>query len=136
MNVVTAYGFLSKDAFVKENDGKVYARVVLAVQRDYNNKTGKKDADFLNCYANDVQARFIRDFANEKGTPIMIEAKVRTKTKDKVFYTNFEIINIKKPATKDMFTKEVSDDTVIDKTINPDIINFADGDTLDDKMPF
>lgn len=50
MNNVTLIGRVVKDAEMQEYEGKVIsARFTMACRRDYKNKEGKYDADFIEC---------------------------------------------------------------------------------------
>lgn len=98
MNKILLLGRLTKDPEVQyTQDGKVYARFTIAVDRPPN-KDGKKEADFLQCVAWSKTAELVGNFF-AKGKKILVEGHVRTgsyKAKDGT-----------KRFTTDVFVKQI-----------------------------
>lgn len=63
MNNVCLIGRLSSDVELKSTSGGTnYARFSIAVQRDFKNKDGEYEADFINCIAWRNTAEFIAKY--------------------------------------------------------------------------
>lgn len=79
MNKVILVGRLTKEVDIRySQDGtKATARYGLAVQRDYKNKNGQYEADFLNCIAFGKNAEFAEKYLN-KGMKILVEGRLMT----------------------------------------------------------
>ena len=82
MNKVILIGRLTKDPELKKtNSGLSYVQFNLAVNRNYTNKSGEKQADFINCVAWRVQADNLVKYI-KKGGLIGIEGEIQTRTYD------------------------------------------------------
>lgn len=77
MNKIFLMGRLTKDPEVTyTQDGKIYARFTVAVDRPPN-KDGKKEADFLSCVAWSKTAELVGNHFT-KGKKILVEGRLRT----------------------------------------------------------
>jgi single-strand DNA-binding protein len=82
MNKVILIGRLTKDPELKKtNSGLSYVQFNLAVNRNYTNKSGEKQADFINCVVWRVQADNLVKYI-KKGGLIGIEGEIQTRTYD------------------------------------------------------
>lgn len=78
MNKTILIGRIANDLDLKMTQAnKKYVKFNLAVNREYKNKDGKYDADFITCQAFDQKAEFLSKYA-PKGTRIALEGAIRT----------------------------------------------------------
>jgi len=118
MNKNEYLGRITKDPELTESEnGKTYLRFTIAVDRNFKNKDGKRDTDFIPCVAFGSTAEYIAKHIG-KGGRIMVEGDLRTKSwTDKdgierygfdVFVGNAEVIDYKldKEKTKDAEQEE------------------------------
>ena len=83
MNNVCLIGRLSSDVELKSTSGGTnYARFSIAVQRDFKNKDGEYEADFINCIAWRNTAEFISKYFG-KGSMIAIVGSIQTGSYEK-----------------------------------------------------
>lgn len=78
-NRVSLTGRLTHDIEVKtfDNGGKV-ANFSLAVQRNFKNKNGEYDCDFINCQANNQTADLLFKYF-KKGQFVVADGEIRTR---------------------------------------------------------
>lgn len=78
-NVVAITGRLTHDIELKtfENGNKA-ANFSLAVQRNYKNKDGEYDCDFINCQASNHNAEFLAKYF-AKGQMVVCSGELRTR---------------------------------------------------------
>ena len=91
LNRIIVQGRLTSD--VKENSNGIYGSI--ACQRNYKNKEGTRDADFINISAYGKTAEFIKQFFH-KGDEVLLEGNLNTfRTKDGAYsYTvNVDRVN-------------------------------------------
>ena len=82
MNKVILTGRLTKDPELKKtNSGLSHVQFNLAVNRNYTNKSGEKQADFINCVAWRTQADNLAKYI-KKGGLIGVEGEIQTRTYD------------------------------------------------------
>jgi len=136
MNKVILIGRLTKDPELKKtNSGLSYVQFNLAVNRNYTNKSGEKQADFINCVAwrtqDDNLVKYIK-----KGGLIGIEGEIQTRTYDdkngtkkyitEVLCNSIEFLEPKSQQSKSNYDpfEEIAkgDNTVENATIDP--LNF------------
>ena len=90
MNKVIMIGRLTKDVVLNTTGAKPVGKFTIAVNRDFKNKDGKYDADFINCVAFDKRAEVIAKHFS-KGSQIALTGSWRTGSYDKdeiKVYTN------------------------------------------------
>lgn len=96
INKVILIGRTVKDIEVNNN----VARFSLAVKRDFKNKEGKYESDFINCVAFDKRAETLSKFV-KKGQEVALEGNWRTGSYEKdgvkvytneMFISNFSFI--------------------------------------------
>lgn len=96
MNKVMLIGRLTKEPDIRySQDGtKATALFGLAVQRDYKNKNGQYDADFLSLVAYGKSAEFAEKYLS-KGMKVAVEGKIVTgsyeKNGQRVYTTNIQV---------------------------------------------
>ncbi len=82
MNKVILVGRLTKDPELRSTSGGISAtNFSIAVNRNYKNKEGNYDADFINCVSFRNTADFISKFF-KKGSLIGIEGRIQTRNYD------------------------------------------------------
>jgi len=82
MNKVVLVGRLTRDPEIRSNgSGSSNARFTLAVNRNFKNKDGNYDADFISCVAFRNTAEFISKYF-KKGSMICVEGKIQTGSYD------------------------------------------------------
>lgn len=77
MNLVALVGRVSKDIDVRANGDSVVSKFSIAVQREFKNKDGGYDADFINCVAFGKTAEFIEKYFS-KGMKIGVVGRIQT----------------------------------------------------------
>lgn len=101
MNKVILIGNLTRDPEIRTMTGEnatVIARFTLAVQRQFKNADGKREADFINCVSFGKQSEFIEKYF-KKGNKAAIVGHIQTgsyKNKDgaTVYTTDVVVENI------------------------------------------
>jgi single-strand DNA-binding protein len=94
MNKFIGLGRLTKDPELRSTQsGLKITSFTLAINRNFKNKDGNYDADFLNCQAFDKRAEFIEKYF-KKGSMMVITARAQTRNYDdndgkKRFVTEF-----------------------------------------------
>lgn len=82
MNTVNLVGRLTKDVELKQYDGgNSFARFSVAVQRQFKNKSGDYEADFINCVSFGKTAEFLEKYF-AKGQWIGITGKLQSRKWD------------------------------------------------------
>src|SRR5574344_1379047 len=82
MNKIILVGRLTKDPELRStSSGISTVNFSIAVNRNFKNKEGNYDADFLNCVAFRNQADFISKYF-KKGSMIGVEGRVQTRSYD------------------------------------------------------
>ena len=82
MNKIMLVGRLTRDPEVRSsNSGISIVNFTVAVSRNFKNKEGNYDADFLPCVAYRAQADFVSKFF-KKGSLIGVEGRVQTRNYD------------------------------------------------------
>lgn len=82
MNRVTLVGRLTKDPELKRTSSDIpYVQFTLAVNRNYQNKNGEKQADFISCIAWRGTAELLSKYIR-KGGQIGIDGSIQTRTYD------------------------------------------------------
>nr|UVM81385.1 MAG: single-strand binding protein family protein [Bacteriophage sp.] len=78
MNHVVLIGRTTKDAELRyiQGSGTPVARFTIAIDRDYKNKEGKKDTDFIMCEAMGKTAEFVANYIT-KGRQISVHGSLR-----------------------------------------------------------
>ena len=136
MNKAILIGRLTKDPELKKtNSGLSYVQFNLAVNRNYTNKSGEKQADFINCVVWRVQADNLVKYI-KKGGLIGVEGEIQTRTYDdkngtkkyitEVLCNSIEFLESKSQQSKTSYDpfEEIAkgDNTVENATIDP--LNF------------
>lgn len=113
MNRITVSGRLVKDPEVRYSPtGKIICRIVLAVEREYLNKDGQREADFIPIVFWEKAAEIAGNNLS-KGKKILVEGKFQTRhfmnDNGEKKYTTQIIAN----RFEYMYSKESSDDHFI-----------------------
>lgn len=133
MNNVTIIGRLYKDPEVRFGDTTI-ARFGVAVNRDFKNKEGKYDADFISCIAFGKTAEFIEKYFS-KGMKIGLIGKIQTgsytnKDGNKVYTTDIV-------AEKIEFIESKNQNQQPKQEERNDVGGFVNvPDNIDDELPF
>lgn len=77
MNNCVMVGRLTKDIDFKVNGENMTAKFTIAVNRDFKNKNGQYDADFINCTAFGKRAETISKYFT-KGQQVCVKGPLRT----------------------------------------------------------
>lgn len=78
MNKVVLSGRLTRDVESRESEsGTLVARFNVAVSRNYKNKEGNYDADFISCVVYRNTAEFVAKYFH-KGDGIIVEGRIQT----------------------------------------------------------
>lgn len=82
MNKVNLIGRLTYDTELRYNKDNIpYVRFTLAINRNYTNQNGERDADFISCIAWRKTAELINQYFN-KGSEIGISGRIQTGSYD------------------------------------------------------
>lgn len=114
MNNVILVGRLTKDVEVRTNNDSTVARFSVAVNRDFKNKEGKYDADFINCIAFGRTAEFLEKYFS-KGMKIGLVGRIQTgsytnKDGNKVYTTDVVCEKVEFVESKGESKPEVKED--------------------------
>ena len=77
MNIVLLTGRLTHDVEIKEHPNGNYARINLAVRREFKNSDGSFDTDFIPVYLWEGAAITCKDFC-KKGSMITIKCRIQS----------------------------------------------------------
>lgn len=145
INNVVLVGRLTKDPDLRyTNTGLAVATFTLAVNRNFTNQSGNREADFINCVIWRKQAENLANFA-KKGSLVGITGRIQTRNYDnqqgqKVFVTevlveNFQMLEPRRasdPRTQDSNNQFQQQQTGNDS----EPFNGAQIDISDDDLPF
>lgn len=82
MNKVIISGRLTKDTELRSSESGVsVARFTIATNRNFKNKEGNYDADFISCVAYRNTAEFIKKYF-KKGDGIIVDGRIQTGSYD------------------------------------------------------
>lgn len=127
MNEFQGIGRLTRDPEVRYNaDNKAVARYTLAINRNFKNKDGNYDADFINCVTFGQRAEFAEKYL-KKGMKIAVTGEIRTDSyvhEDKTVYTWAVVV------AKHEFCETRSGAAV------PDSDGFVSAPEDDEELPF
>lgn len=134
MNNVTLVGRLTKDVDTRTNNDSTVSRFSIAVTRDFKNKDGKYDADFINCVAFGRPSEFISKYFS-KGMRIGVTGRIQTgsytnKDGQKVYTTDVVVEKAEFVENKGE-SKEAAPETKADDT---PFENIPDG--INEELPF
>ena len=137
MNNAILVGRLTKDVEVRVNGDSSVSRFNIAVNREFKNKDGKYDADFISCVAFGKTADFIGKYFS-KGMRIGVVGRIQTgsytnKEGQKIYTTDVVVEKAEfvenKGETKATAPETKEDDTGFDEFVNIP----AD---IEDELPF
>ena len=99
MNKVCLIGRLTRDPELRyTSNNKAVASFTLAVNRQFTNQSGEREADFINCVVWDKQAENLAKY-HKKGNQIAVDGRIQTRNYDdkdgkKVYVTEILASNI------------------------------------------
>lgn len=140
MNKVVLLGRLTKKPELKETKAnKSVCDFSIAVNRNYTNDDGEREADFINCQVWNKQAENLCKYM-DKGSQLSLEGNIRTDSYEddkgnRRFKTYVLVSNIEYLETK----KSESKKAVVEENKNPDQEFIDFGDTIeltDDDIAF
>lgn len=80
MNKAILIGRLTKDVEIRTNEnGTNIASFTLAVSRNFTNKNGEREADFINCIAFNKNAENIAKYT-KKGSQLAVNGRIQTRS--------------------------------------------------------
>lgn len=155
INNVTLVGRLTKDPDLKyTGNGTAVATFTLAVNRNFTNQSGEREADFINCVIWRKPAETLANYA-KKGVLIGVTGRIQTRSYDnqqgqKVYVTeviadNFQLLESKKAdSSQNTQGSGVSNSQTNNYTRNQPNRNNDDSDPFgnssidisDDSLPF
>lgn len=87
MNTISIIGNITKDPELKATANNKYIAFTIAVQRNYKNKEGKYDTDFIPCLISGKPAETFAKYV-KKGNKLAITGALNSKTVEgKTYYT-------------------------------------------------
>lgn len=155
INNLTLVGRLTKDPDLKyTGSGTAVATFTLAVNRNFTNQSGEREADFINCVIWRKPAETLANYA-KKGVLIGVTGRIQTRSYDnqqgqKVYVTeviadNFQLLESKKAdSSQNTQGSGVSNSQTNNYTRNQQNTNSATADPFgntsidisDDDLPF
>ena len=137
INNVVLVGRMTRDAELRYTPQNLaVATFTLAVNRNFKNKSGEREADFINCVIWNRQAENLANWA-KKGALIGITGRIQTRNYDnqqgkRVYVTevvadNFQLLESRNKA---------ADQSSMDDQMPPDFGNNNPMDISDDDLPF
>lgn len=147
INNVVLVGRLTKDPDLRyTNTGLAVATFTLAVNRNFTNQSGNREADFINCVIWRKQAENLANFA-KKGSLVGITGRIQTRNYDnqqgqKVFVTevlaeNFQMLEPRTATDQRSHTQNnFSNPGQSPAESNPDPFSGSQIDISDEDLPF
>ena len=155
INNLTLVGRLTKDPDLKyTGNGTAVATFTLAVNRNFTNQSGEREADFINCVIWRKPAETLANYA-KKGVLIGVTGRIQTRSYDnqqgqKIYVTeviadNFQMLESKKAdSSQNTQGSGVSNNQTNNYTRNQQNTNSATADPFgnssidisDDSLPF
>ncbi|MGH1707816.1 single-stranded DNA-binding protein [Enterococcus gallinarum] len=154
INNLTLVGRLTKDPDLKyTGNGTAVATFTLAVNRNFTNQSGEREADFINCVIWRKSAETLANYA-KKGVLIGVTGRIQTRSYDnqqgqKVYVTeviadNFQLLESKKAdSSQNTQGSGVSNSQTTNYTRNQQNRNNDESDPfsnssidIDDSLPF
>lgn len=149
MNKVILIGRLTKDPELKTTPtGVATTTFTVAVDRNFTNQQGQREADFLNCVAWRKQAENISRYCT-KGSQVAVEGRIQTRSYDaqdgsKRYVTEIICDNVTFLGSKSSNQSNSSYQSGVDSSsdiettdLNDDpYANMGDEVILDDALPF
>lgn len=155
INNIVLVGRLTKDPDLRyTNSGKGVATFTLAVNRNFTNQSGEREADFINCVIWRKPAETLANYA-KKGVLIGVTGRIQTRSYDnqqgqKIYVTeviadNFQLLESKKAdSNQNTQGSGVSNSQTNNYTRNQQNTNSATADPFgnssidisDDDLPF
>lgn len=123
MNHITLIGNVTKDIEVKTAGTTKYVLFSLAVRRNYKNKAGNYDTDFLPCIVSGAQAETVGKFV-KKGDKLAVQGNLTSKTVEGkgTFYTiNVTSFDFLTPKAK---TEKAAEAQTTAAPVTPDDLPF------------
>lgn len=142
INNVVLVGRLTKDVDLRYTaSGVAVGQFTLAVNRNFTNQAGQREADFINCVIWRKSAETLANYA-KKGTLIGITGRIQTRRYENqqgntVFVTevvaeNFQLLESKQTAEQ----RQQHAGATFDQTQNADPFDGSSIDISDDDLPF
>lgn len=145
INNTTLVGRLTKDPDLRHTaNGKAVATFTLAVNRDFTNADGQREADFINCVIWGKSAEALANYAR-KGTLLGVTGRIQTRSYEnqqgqrvyvtEVIANNFQLLESITASERREPVIEKKEQVDFSREVDP----FASGQTLDvtdDMMPF
>lgn len=139
-NRCVLHGNLCKDVeLLNTNNGGIYLRNTIAIQRSYAKEGQERQSDFINIVAYGKSAEFIQKFF-QKGDPILIEGRIQTGSYDKedgtkVYTTDVVAERIYFAGTRKAINNASEIPTEFTHTSSA-VINTNDFTSTSDDLPF
>ena len=141
MNKVVLIGRLTRDLEMNTTpNGVANTKFSLAVQRNFTNQNGEREADFINCVAWRKQAENIAKYCS-KGNQIAVEGKIQVRSYDaqdgtKKYVTEVIVDNVTFLGSKSVSSNSEEENMETD-FINDPFKDFGEEVALsDDDLPF
>lgn len=99
LNQVAFTGRLKSTPTLKENDIGKFIQFILIVPRDYKNSSGEIDADYLNCFIKEEQAKYLAKYGRQ-GNIITVAGKLETENINKRIFYQVKVKELYLPFTK------------------------------------
>ena len=134
MNAVQLLGRFTRDNDLKELGGTSVFRNNIAVQRNFKNKDGERESDFINVVAFGKTAELLNQYFG-KGQQVALEGRIQTGSYDKedgtrVYTTDVIVNQFDFVGSKNDNSQPTA--TVVKPTSSP----FGEVDFPDDALPF
>ena len=137
INNVVLVGRMTRDAELRHTpQNQAVATFTLAVNRNFKNQSGEREADFINCVIWNRQAENLANWA-KKGALIGITGRIQTRNYDnqqgqRVYVTEVVADNFQLLESRNKAPNQSS----MDDQMPPDFGNSQPMDISDDDLPF
>ena len=137
INNVVLVGRMTRDAELRHTpQNQAVATFTLAVNRNFKNQSGEREADFINCVIWNRQAENLANWA-KKGALIGITGRIQTRNYDnqqgqRVYVTEVVADNFQLLESRNKAPNQSS----MDDQMPPDFGNNNPMDISDDDLPF
>ncbi|OTP25078.1 single-stranded DNA-binding protein [Enterococcus faecalis] len=141
INTVTLVGRLTKEPDLRyTSNGIAVAQFILAVNRNFTNQNGDREADFINCVIWRKPAETLSNYAR-KGTLIGVVGHIQTRYYDnkqnqRVYVTEVVVDNFRLLESKEVSKHRQEQTTNKSNSIDPLIQHGTPANISDDEFPF
>lgn len=108
MNRIQLIGYLANEHNYKLTNGIAFLKNTLAVKRDFKNKAGGYDTDFIEFYAFRSDAEYLHNYTH-KGDMILLQGRVQMNTKTRQDNSTYQVLEVMVDSVEILKSKPVEE---------------------------